>query len=114
MRERLLQVFFYLVLVLTLFSIWAGFALLVVNKSFYQHLPGYRIGRLCVWELVALIVAGLTAFLMIRRWGTLRILETGQRKFLAMHPNYGVWFLVYVVIGICIAVWQFWIFSQQY
>lgn len=108
------KILFHLVLTLTLFSLWAGFALLVVNKLFYKDLPGYRIGRLCIWEFIALLIAAFIAGFMIRRWGTIELKEIHGQKRLSLHPNYGIYFIIYFLIAIITAIWQFWLFSQQF
>ena len=98
----------------TLFSLWAGFALLVVNKLFYKDLPGYTIGRICIWELVALLVAAGITRLLINKWGNLEIIEIGNKKSITMNPKFGIYFAIYFLIAILVGIWQFWIFSQKF
>lgn len=112
--QRFSQILFQILIVITLFSIWAFFALLVVNKWFYEDLPGYTIGSLCIWELVALILAILIMRLMINKWGNLKIEKVGSRMRLTLDPKYGIYFGIYFLIVIFIGLWQFWLFSQTF
>lgn len=114
MNQRIPQIIFRVILTLTLFSFWAAFALLIVNQLFYKDLPGYVIGRICIWELVALIVAAFIAQLMIRKWDNLKIEQVENEWKLTMHPNYGIYFAVYFLIAVIIGVWQFWLFSLNF
>ena len=112
--QRLAQIFFQIILTLTVFSFWAAFALLVVNKLFYEDLPGYVIGRICIWEGVAIVVAALIAQLMIRKWGPIRLEEVNGQLRLIFPPRYGVYFLIYFTVAVLVAIWQFWVFSQGF
>jgi len=113
-NQKIVQILFQALITITLFSIWAGFALLVVNKLFYKDLPGYTIGRICIWEFVAIIIAGLLAKLMISKWGNIEFKEVNRKKMLIMNPKFGWYFLCYFLIAIIVGVWQFWIFSQKF
>lgn len=112
--QKHIRILFQSILILTIFSYWAGFALLVVNKLFYKDLPGYTIGRICIWELVAIIVAGILSQLMIKKWGSLKLEKVGAKLKLTMNPNYGIYFAFYFLIAIIVGIWQFWIFSQNF
>lgn len=114
MNQRVSQVIFQALLTITLFSLWAGFALLVVNKLFYKNLPGYTIGRICIWEFVALIVAALIARLMISKWGTIKFQRVENEMKLTMNPKFGIYISIYFLIAIIVGIWQFWIFSQNF
>ncbi|WP_353777546.1 hypothetical protein [Winogradskyella sp. 3972H.M.0a.05] len=114
MSQKLAQIVFQIILTLTLFSFWAAFALLVVNKLFYKDLPGYTIGRLCIWELVAILVAAILARLMIKKWGNITLQNVGDKTMLSLNPKYGVYFVLYFLVAVVIAIWQFWLFSQQF
>lgn len=114
MNQKYFQLFFKALFTVSLFSIWAVFALLVVNKSFYEDLPGYRIGRLCIWELFAIIVAVLITRYVTKKWGTVKLENVGSELKLTMNPKYGLYFIIYFLVGIIISVWQFWIFSQSF
>jgi hypothetical protein len=107
------QIFFYLILTVTLFSLWAAFALLIVNPYLAADLPGYTLGQICIWEGVALVAAGLLAWSMIRKWGTIQTARFENERRLVIHPNYGRYFVIYFLLAASIAVWQFWIFSQS-
>ncbi len=111
---RMARFIFYLILTLSLFSFWAGTALLVVNPLFHRDLPGYTIGRLCIWELVAIILCALLAKLIIRKWGNIDIVgREGERK-LNLNVNYAIYFSIYFFIAVLVGVWQFWLFSQKF
>ena len=112
--QRLAQILFQIILTLTLFSFWAAFALLVVNKLFYQDLPGYVIGRICIWEGVALLVAALVAHQMIRKWGPIRLEQVNGERRLTFPPKYGAYFLIYFTVAVLVTIWQFWVFSQGF
>ena len=114
MKQRSYQIVFQILLTITLFSFWAGFALLVVNKLFYKDLPGYTIGRICIWELVAIIIAALIAKLMIDKWGNLKVERIDNELKLTMNPKYGLYFSTYFLIAIIVGIWQFWLFSQKF
>lgn len=102
------------VLTILLFSLWAGFALLVVNPNFHQDLPGYKIGQLCIWELVALVVCGIIARMIYKKWKGIVIKKEGDRKVLSINVNYGYCLLAYLILAIIVGIWQFWLFSQHF
>lgn len=94
------------------FSLWAGFALLVVNPNFHADLPGYTIGRICIWEGVALIISIIIARLFYKRWGGITVNQS--KKNISLSINYGYLFLCFFTIAIVVAIWQFWLFSQNF
>ena len=106
--------FFQIVLTLLLFLLWAAFALLVINPYSQSYLPGYTIGRLCIWELVFLVVAVFLSRLMIKSWGYPEFTTKKDQKLISMNSKYGSFFLAYFILGIVVAVWQFWVFSQKF
>lgn len=114
MKQKIYKILFPILISITLFSLWAGFALLVVNKLFYRDLPGYTIGRICIWEFVALFIAGLIANLLIKNWGNVEVIEIKNKKLLTMNPKFGIYFGVYFLIAAVVGIWQFWIFSQKF
>lgn len=114
MNERISKIIFPALLTITLFSLWAGFALLIVNKIFYKDLPGYTIGRICIWEFVAIIIAFLIARYLINKWGNVEIKHIENKRVLTMNPKFGIYFIFYFIIAIMVGIWQFWIFSQNY
>ena len=107
----LLRIIFQSVLTVTIFSFWAGFALLIINPHFHDHLSGYTIGRICIWEIVALIVSGTVAHVWIDRWGNISIEKSEQQSKLVMNQKFGIYFLAYFLIAIAIGIWQFWIWQ---
>ena len=113
MKEKNIQTIFYIILTLLLFSLWAGFALLVVNPLFHKDLPGYTIGRICIWEFVAIIIAGLIAYWITKKWGNIEIQEINHQRRFLLNSEYGTFFLIYLLIAISVAIWQFWLFSQK-
>ena len=108
------QYLFLIILTITLFSYWAAFALLIINRYFHQDIPGYRIGRLCIWEAVAMIIAAIIAKWMVRRWGNIRCEIIDGHRRLTLDHRFGIYFLVYFLVAIAIGVWQFWLFSQKF
>ena len=93
---------------------WALFALLVVNKFFYEDLPNYTIGRVCVWEYIAMLLALLIAKLIEKSWGGILIEQKNNKSYIKLNIKYGVYFFVYFIILIAIAIWQFWLFSKEF
>jgi hypothetical protein len=114
MNQRILQIVFQILLTITLFSVWVGFALLVVNRFFYTNLQGYKIGRICIWEFIALVLAVSIARIMIRKWGNIQYQVIDNHMKLTMDPKYGIYFAIYFLIALCIGLWQFWVFSQRF
>lgn len=115
MRTDLLaRLLFQAIIIITIFSLWAAFALLVVNRLFYQDLPGYTIGRICIWELVAILIAFLISQQMIKKWGNIRLEKVEDQLKLTLSPNYGLYLLIYFLFAIGIGVWQFWLFSLKF
>jgi len=114
MKQKLAEMLFPIVITITLFSLWAGFALLIVNKLFYKELPGYTIGRICIWEYVALFIAAIIAKVLINKWGNIKIKNIENKKYLTMNPKFGIYFGIYFLIAVVVGVWQFWIFSQRF
>lgn len=114
MPHKMHRVLFPLVLTLTLFSIWAAFALLVVNNLFYEDLPGYQIGRICIWEFVAIVISAAVAWYLIRCWGNIDIQKIEGRNAMVLNPKFGLYFIIYFLLAVVVAIWQFWIFSQKF
>lgn len=114
MHQKIIKILFPLLITFTLFSLWAGFALLIVNKFFYKELPGYTIGRICIWDFILLIIATLIAKLMISKWGNIEIKEIDNKELLTMNPKYGIYFTIYFLIAIIVGIWQFWLFSKKF
>jgi len=108
------KIIFPTFLTISIFSFWAAFALLVVNKLFHNDLPGYTIGEICVWEYIALVVAGGIAYLMIKNWGNIQTQPISGKKQLVLHKNYGIYFSLYFGIAVMLAIWQFWLFSRGF
>ncbi|WP_235298271.1 hypothetical protein [Portibacter marinus] len=102
------------VITILIFSLWAGFALTVINPYLREHVPGYVMGRLCIWELIAFLVAMTLAKLMVKQWGNLSLVEVNGRRQLSLNFKYGIFFLIYLFIGLLVAIWQFWLFSQNF
>ena len=102
------------ILTILIFSLWAGFALTVINPYLREHVPGYVMGQLCIWELIALIISAVIAFLMVRYWGNLSLEEKKEREYITIHKNYGIFFIIYLVIAVAVGIWQFWMFTQNF
>jgi len=114
MKQRTSQIIFQFLITITLFSYWAGFALLVVNKLYYKDLPGYTIGRICIWEFVALVIAFIISKFLIAKWGNIKIQEVENEWKLTMNPKFGIYFIIYFSILIIVGIWQFYLFSQNF
>ncbi len=114
MSDLILRWLFQGILTLTLFSYWAAFALLVVNRFFYKDLPGYTIGRICIWELVAIIIAAMVSHLMIKKWGNIERRKIDNETRLVVNPKFGTYFAIYFLIAVIIGTWEFYRFSQQF
>ena len=114
MNNYSIKVLFPTLLAITLFSLWAGFALLVVNPLFYQDLPGYTIGRICIWEYVAMLIAASVTYLLIKNWGNIEVIELNGKTLITLNPKYGIYFGLYFLVAIIVAIWQFWLFSQTF
>ena len=90
MNPKIGRVLFPALLMISFFSLWAAFALLIINPLFYEDLPGYTIGRICVWEYVAMGVAVLIAKMLISKWGNIEFQEIGRKKVIILNANYGI------------------------
>ncbi len=109
-----IEIVFFIILTVLLFLLWAGFAILVINPYMSHYFPGYTEGQLCIWELVALIVASIVAHLLIKSWGypTFTIIE--NREQLVMDKRYVYFLIAYFIIGVIIVIWQFLLFSSNF
>ena len=104
---------FHIVLSILIFLLWAGFAILCINKCPIE-LPMYVIGRLCIWDYLIMIGCILISHLIIRSWGYPTItLANGKRNY-SIDIRYIYFFAVYFIFGIAVAIWQFYIFSQNF
>lgn len=102
------------VISICLFSLWAAFALLIVNPIFNADLPGYQIGRICIWEYIAMTIAIFCSFAIARFWGYPEIVRTRDSKKMTINIKYCYFYLSYFMLAIAIGIWQFWIFSQKF
>ena len=109
-----MRALFTSVLTLLIFSLWAFFALLVINPYLVNHIPGYRIGRICIWEFVALLFAGAIAYALTKKLGIPKIERNHDTNNITLNSNYAKLFLIYFLIVLVIAIWQFWLFSLKY
>ena len=97
-----------------IFSLWAGFALLIVNPIMNADLPQYVIGRICIWDYSAMALAILCSFLFTKYWGYPEVRMMDGKKKLILGMNYSYLFLGYFLFALVVAIWQFWIFSQGF
>lgn len=97
-----------------LFSVWAVFALVVVNPILNADLPAYRIGRICIWEYVMMSIAILCALGISRFWGYPEVLKLGNQSKFSLDIKYVYVFIAYIILAIVVSVWQFWLFSRQF
>ena len=103
------KIIFPSILTLSIFSIWAIFALTIVNPILNANLPGYTYGKLCIWELVALGVSAGLAFLVIRKFGQIKFIDAQ----LEAHKFYGLYFSIYFFLLVAVGTWQFCLFRQR-
>lgn len=111
---RSTQIIFQALIIFTLFSYWAAFALLVVNPYLSSVFPAYRVGKLCVWELFALAFAYLLSRWMIKKWGNVKQVCMENRPCISMPKVYGWYFLVYFMVAASIGAYQYYLFTQQF
>jgi hypothetical protein len=104
----------HLVLSIFLFSLWAAFALLIINPYLSDNLPGYTVGRLCIWEAIAGIIAFGFARIVITRWGFPETKESNGKKLIVFNIKYIWFFLIYLFIALGIGIWKFMEFSSGY
>lgn len=114
MNRKAVQIIFPIIIAITIFSLWAGFALLVVNRYLYRDLPGYTIGKICIWEFIALLISAFLSYLIVRSWGNIDIGYVENKIKLVLNPKYGIYFLLYFIIAILVGIWQFLLFSQGF
>jgi hypothetical protein len=113
-NTKLNQVISIVLLTLSLFSLWALFAVIIVNHQLHDDLPGYTIGELCRWDLLALVIAGALAFLMVKLWGPIQS-ETVEEKTSFVIPfQLGIYWLSYFILVLVIGAWQWLLFSQSF
>lgn len=90
------------VLSLFLFSLWAAFALLIINPFYRGSLPGYTLGRICPWEGLALLVAiGISRFL-VKKWGPPQRTSSSKGHKIALHPGYFYFLLGYLLLAVIV------------
>jgi len=83
------------------------------QSFFYQDLPGYTIGWICIWEFVVLLVAATITRSLIKKWGSAEIQEIKNKRLLTMHHKFADYFGIYFLVAIVVGIWQFWLFSQK-
>lgn len=97
-----------------LFTFWAAFALLIVNPIYNADLPNYVMGKLCIWDYIAMIIALLGSFILTKFWGYPEVIVIDNHKKLVLNLSYAYFFGGYFLSAFIIAIWQFWIFSQKF
>jgi magnesium-transporting ATPase (P-type) len=93
-----------------IFSVWAVFALTVVNPIMNAELTGYIIGRICIWEYIAIATSVVLSFFITNRFGY----PITNEKTIEMPKVYINSFLVWFVLGCIVSIWQFYLFSQKF
>ncbi len=88
--------------------------MLIVNPYYKNDLPGYEIGTICIWEIIAFLIAGIIAHFLINKWGSIQFQRIDEKRKLILNYKYGYFFLVYLLFALVIAIWQFWVFSQNF
>lgn len=104
----------HLIISVLLFTIWAAFALLIINKNTPSQLPEYIMGSICIWDYGAMILSIFCSFVISKYWGYPKLIPIDQKLSLGFPLYYGYFFLGYFIFSISIAIWQFWLFSQQF
>lgn len=101
------------VLSLFLFSLWAAFALLIINPFYKESLPGYTLGRICPWEGLALLIAiGISSFL-VKKWGLPQRISSPEGQKIALHPGYFFFLLGYLLLALIVGGFAFYDWSSQ-
>jgi hypothetical protein len=109
-----IKIIHQLLISILLFTLWAGFALLIINPMYRSDFPRYIIGRLCIWDYGAIVIAVLFSFIFTKYLGYPEIKVVEKNKKLVFNIFYAYFFLGYFVLGLAIAIWQFWLFSQKF
>ncbi len=96
------------------FSVWVAFALLVVNPYLHPYIPGYRVGKPCGWELVALVISLVISYLWTRRWPDPRRTTENGVTHIAVSYRFVIFVLCYMVVAILIFLWEYAQFSAGF
>lgn len=103
----------HLVISILVFTIWAAFALLIVNPNLH-NLPQYIMGSLCIWDFGAMAFAVFVSFIIGKYWGYPKSMIINKKASLVLPINYSYFFLGYFIFALSVGIWQFWLFSQQF
>ena len=104
----------FIVVALLVFSIWVAFALLVVNPYLHPYVPGYKVGRPCGWEFIALFASfGITHF-WTRSWPVPMLSDRGGVKTISLNYSFVRFLLLYLATGVAIFLWKYAIFSGSF
>jgi len=109
-----IKILYQLIISIMLFSIWAAFALLIINPIYNADLPEYVIGRICIWEYSAMLIAIVISFIITKYWGYPQVGMLESQRKITLNFNYIYFFGAHFLFGFLISIWQFWIFSQKF
>ena len=59
-------------------------------------------------------IAAVFAWIMIDKWGSVSIEQVNGERKLTMHPNFGIYYLIYLIVAVVVGIWQFILFSQKF
>ena len=97
----------FTVVTLAIFSLWVAFALLVVNPYLYPYIPGYRVGKPCGWEFVALAISLGVAYLWTRHWANPKHTTENGVTYISINYGFVLFLLGYIITAIIIFLWQY-------
>lgn len=103
-----------LVVTLIVFSLWVAFALLLINPYLHPYIPGYRVGKPCGWEFVALAISAVVACLWTRRWPDPKpVIEDGVTS-VRVSYRFVVFMLFYLAGAVLVFSWRYMQFSAGF
>ncbi len=100
----------FFILTILLFSIWAVFALTMINPYLSKYFVGYTVGKLCVWEIIALSLSSLLAYLTLKKWPIHWIKDEHQTQITIPKPIV-IGFIAYIFIMSIVGAWQYYLFA---
>lgn len=97
-----------------LFSVWIAFALTVINPYLASSVPGYVVGRPCIWELIVGLICLVIAYFLTKKNPVTRVKNKDGRAGLIIPDWFIYFFLYWFVIAWMVFGWQFYLFMQQF
>ena len=108
---RMAKIINFLVVTVLVFSLWVAFALLAVNPYLHPYIPGYRVGRPCGWEFVALGFSFGAAWLWTRNWNEPRRSVDNGVVYITISYRFALFLLAYLALAMLIFLWKYAEFS---